>query len=153
MATPVADWPTNLAALSGGTLLAGAAMLAAFLAAMFLGSLILPGRRIEGPELDGKSISYKLNGLTLFLLTAVVAALAQFLGWFSLSVLNTHFLALFVVTNVFAFAFSGWLYWRSGAQGDRRVRRRASGVLISSASNSIRPCSAWISRCSATARR
>ena len=118
MATPVADWPTNLTALSGGTLLAAAAMLAVFLLAMFLGSLILPGRRIEGPELDGKTITYKLNGLALFLLTAVVAALAQLLGWFSLSVLNTHFLALLVVTNVFAFAFSGWLYWR-GARSQR----------------------------------
>ena len=37
---------------------------------------------------------------------------AQFYGWFSLSVLHTHFAALFVVANGFAFALSGWLYFR-----------------------------------------
>ena len=109
---PISETPFALPMLSGEMLLAAAAMLAIFVGALFLGSKVLPGRRLTGPELDGKSIAYKINGLTLFLLTAAAAALAQFLGWFSLAVLHTHFFALFVVTNVFAFAFSGWLYWR-----------------------------------------
>ncbi len=114
---PASEPQFGLPMLSVGMLLAAAAMLAVFVAALFVGSMVVPGRRITGPELEGKSISYKLNGLSLFVLTAIVAALAQLLGWFSLSVLNTHFFALFVVTNVFAFAFSGWLYWRAARSG------------------------------------
>ncbi len=114
---PASEPQFGLPMLSGGMLLAAATMLAVFVAALFVGSMVVPGRRITGPELEGKSISYKLNGLSLFVLSAVVAALAQLLGWFSLSVLNTHFIALFVATNVFAFAFSGWLYLRGARSG------------------------------------
>ena len=88
-------------------------MIAVFIGALFLGSMFLPGRRIRGPDLGGKSITYKFNGLTLLLLTVLAAGIAQVSGAFSLSLLYTHFLALLVVANVFAFAFSGWLYWRS----------------------------------------
>ena len=126
---PASEPQFGLPVLSGGMLLDAAAMLAVFVAALFLGSMVLPGRRIEGPDLGGKSIAYKLNGLTLFLLTAVVAALAQFLGWFSLSVLHTHFFALFIVTNVFAFALSGWLYWR-GASAERASRGFWRGYFV-----------------------
>ena len=122
---PTTETPFTSPMLSSGMLLEAAAMLAVFVAALFLGSMVLPGRRLVGPELEGRSITYKLNGLALFLSTAVSAALAQILGWFSLSALNTHFLALFVAANVFAFAFSGWLYWRGArsrgtSQGFRR---------------------------------
>ena len=88
-------------------------MIAVFIGALFLGSRFLPGRRIRGPDLGGESITYKINGLTLLLLTVLAAGIAQVSGAFSLSLLYTHFFALFVVANVFAFAFSGWLYWRS----------------------------------------
>ena len=93
-------------------------MIAVFIGALFLGSMFLPGRRIKGPEVGGKSTTYKLNGLTLLLLTALAAGVAQVSGAFSLSSLYTHFFALFVVANVFAFAFSGWLC-------RRRVRKSA----------------------------
>lgn len=119
---PTSETLFALPTLSGEMLLAAAAMLAIFVGALFLGSKVVPGRRLAGPELEGKSITYKLNGLTLFVLTAVIAALAQLLGWFSLSTLNTHFFALFIVTNIFAFAFSGWLYWRGA-----RSKRAAEG--------------------------
>ncbi len=118
---PAPEPQFGLPVFSGGMLPDAAAMLAVFVVALFLGSIVLPGRRIEGPDSGGKSIAYKLNGLTLFLLTAVLAALAQLSGWFSLSVLHTHFFALFAVTNVFAFALSGWLYLRgTRAQGASR---------------------------------
>ncbi len=87
-------------------------MIAVFIGALFLGSMFLPGRRIKGPDVGGKSTTYKLNGLALLLLTALAAGVAQVSGAFSLSSLYTHFFALFVAANVFAFAFSGWLYWR-----------------------------------------
>jgi len=100
------------AALSGGALLEAAAMMLVFIGALFLGSMLLPGRRVAGPDVEGKSHTYKLNGLALFLIAAIVGCLAQVFGWFSLSVLNTHFGALFVAANGFAFALSGWLYFR-----------------------------------------
>ena len=107
------ELPLPAFALSGGLLLQAAAMVAVFVGALFAGSMFLPGRRIEGPDVGGKSITYKLNGLALLLFTAIAAGVAQVTGAFSLSSLITHFLALFAVANVFAFAFSGWLYWRS----------------------------------------
>ena len=101
-----------LAALSGGALIEAAAMVSGFVGVLFLGSMFLPGRRVTGPEVEGQSTTYTLNGLALFLMTVIAACLAQVSGLFSLSVLQTHFAALFVATNVFAFALSGWLYWR-----------------------------------------
>ena len=105
-------------ALSAGALLEAAAMVSGFVVVLFLGSMLLPGRRMTGPEVEGQSTTYTLNGLALFLMTVIVACLAQVSGWFSLAVLYTHFAALFVVTNVFAFALSGWLYWRGGKPRD-----------------------------------
>ncbi len=97
--------------LSGGALLEAAAMVSGFVGLLFLGSILLPGRRVTGPEVEGQSTTYKLNGLALFLMTVLVACLAQVSGWFSLSVLHTHFASLFVAINVFAFVLSVWLYW------------------------------------------
>ncbi|MYA28710.1 MAG: DUF1295 domain-containing protein [Nitrospira sp. SB0666_bin_27] len=109
---PGSEQPFPLAALSDGALLEAAAMVAGFVGVLFLGSMLLPGRRVTGPKVEGQSTTYTLNGLALFLMTVIVACLAQVSGLFSLSVLHTHFVALFVVTNIFAFALSGWLYWR-----------------------------------------
>ena len=102
--------------LSGTSLLEASLMMLVFFAALFVGSILLPGRRITGPKLEGKSLTYTLNGFTLFVVTMSLALLAQTLGWFSLSALYTHFGALFVAANIFAFALSAWLYWR-GTRG------------------------------------
>ena len=110
--------------LSGPILLEAMAMVLVFIAALFAGSILLPGRSTAGPELEGKPHTCKLNGLSLFLLTVVLGSLAQVLGWFSLSTLYTHFAALFVAANVFAFALSGWLCWRG-----LRARGESSGFL------------------------
>ncbi len=101
-----------LSGLSGGALLRAAAMFLAFMAALFAGSMLLPGRRFELTDADGGSRTCTLNGLALFIATIAVAGVAQVAGWFSLSVLHAHFIPLFVVANVFAFALSGWLYWQ-----------------------------------------
>lgn len=97
--------------LSAEMMLEAAAMLLVFVVALFVGSILVPGRRIEMTDTEGTTRTYRLNGLALFLIVAAVACLAQFLGWFSLATLYTHFAALFVVTNVFAFGLAPWLYW------------------------------------------
>ena len=89
-----------------------------FVSALFLGSILLPGRRVRGPVLEGGARTYKLNGFALFLITMIVVCLAQVSDWFSLSVLHTHFAALFVVANGFAFILSGWLYIRGSRAQD-----------------------------------
>ncbi len=116
MPGPEPDFPWS--ALSGGTLLEATAMVLGFVGLLFLGSMLLPGRRVTGLDVEGQSTTYRLNGLALFLMTVIVAGLVQISGWFSLSVLHTHFAALFVVTNGFAFALSGWLYWRGAKTRD-----------------------------------
>ena len=109
---PLSEERLLASALSPGAVLEAAALLLVFVGVLFLGSMALPGTRIEGPQVDGKSRTYRLNGLTLFLATVVVMALAHVSGWFSLSALHTRFAALFVAANVFSFALSGLLYWR-----------------------------------------
>ncbi len=110
-------------ALSGTALLGAAAAFAAFVAALFIGSMAVRGRRVTGPDADGRERVYTLNGLALFLLTCIAAAVAQGLGWFSLSALNAHFAALFVVANASAFALSGVLYVRAVRAG-----RKSPGI-------------------------
>ena len=112
-----------LSALSGETLLEATAMMLGFVGVLFLGSMLLPGPRVAGPEVEGQASTYTLNGLALFLMTAIVAGLAQVSGLLSLSVLHTHFAALFVVTNGLAFALSGWLYWQGA-----KIRNGPPGV-------------------------
>jgi len=96
--------------LSAMTLLEAAAAALAFVVFLFVGSMIIRGRRVSGPDAEGNERVYTLNGLALFLITCAAAAIAQVLGLFSLSALHTHFIALFVAANVFAFVLSGVLY-------------------------------------------
>ncbi len=112
MAMPAAEPLVQLSTLSGGILLEAAAMGLGFVALLFLGCALFPGRRIAGIDAAGKQRVYKLNGLVLFLTVAVAAGLVQAVGWFSLSTLHTHFVALFVVANGFAFLLSGWLFFK-----------------------------------------
>ena len=104
-------------------------MVLGFIALLFVVALLLPGRRVTGPDADGNERVYKLNGLALFLITLLVAGLAQAFGLFSLSLLHTHLLALFVVANGFAFAFSGWLYLR-GVRRPHASARVLAGFLL-----------------------
>ena len=115
----------SLSMLSAGAVLEAAAMALAFVGVLFLGSILLPGRRFEGPEVNGEKLTYKLNGLALFLLTMGLAGLGQLAGWFSLSTLHTRFAALFVSANLFTLALSACLHYRAtrrkqGSPGFRR---------------------------------
>lgn len=104
------------------SLLEAAGMFSVFVGVLFVGSVLVPGCRIEGPDMEGNSRVYKLNGLALFLITVFVAGLVQTFGWFSLSVLYSHFAALFLVANIFAFLLAGWLYIQAA-----RTRGAATG--------------------------
>ncbi len=104
---PPAELQVLQSAFSGMALFEATVLLAVLVGALFAGSILVPGASVRG-----ESCTYKINGLRLFLLTALIVGLAQVLGWFSLAVLHTHFAALFVVTNLFAFAFSLVLYWQ-----------------------------------------
>ena len=103
-------------ALTTLSLLQATALGAVFVAALFVGSMLLPGRRVELVDHRGRSRTFKLNGLALFLVAAAVVGVAETRGWFSLTFLHDHFIALLVVANVLAFALSAWLYWR-GTRG------------------------------------
>lgn len=124
----------SLSTLSGSTLLEAAGMLLLFIGFLFVGSMVLPGRRVAGPELEGETRVYKLNGLALFLVTVTLGVVSQAFGWFSFSVLHTHFAALFVVANVFALAASGWLYLR-GARARAASAGDGRGFLMGSELN------------------
>ncbi len=93
-------------------MLAVTVIFSAFIVALFLGSIFVPGRRISGSDAEGNTRTYTLNGLALFLITVAVACLGHVFGWFSLSALYHYFAALFIVANIFAFVFSGWLFFR-----------------------------------------
>ena len=118
------DLMFSLSSLTLDALAVASAMLVLFVVALFLGSLFLPGRAVSGPDAEGQTRTYKLNGLSLFLITIAIIALTQATGWFSLSALHTHFVALFVVTNIFAFLLSGVLYLRG-----RSAPARPAGIL------------------------
>ena len=92
--------------------LEAATILLVFVGILFAGSKALPGQEVALTDAEGALRTCKLNGVTLYLITVLAVLFAQISPRFSLSVLHTHFAALFVVANVFAFALSGWLYWR-----------------------------------------
>ena len=104
--------PDLMQGLSPTMLLEAAAMMTGFLVALFAAALCLPGRRITGEDADGRTQTHTLNGLAMFAIVALVAGTAHLAGWMSLSILHSHFVALFVVANVFSLALSLWLYHR-----------------------------------------
>jgi len=105
------------AALSIGVMLEAALLVLAFIGVLFAGSKLLPGGRISGPDPNGTTRTNKLNGLRLFLILALGVGAGEALGWLSLAVLHSHFLALLVMANVLAFALAGWLYVRGRRRG------------------------------------
>ncbi len=116
--------PEIVAMLSGEALFEATLLLLVFLAALFLGSLIVPGREGSGPDITGNQRVYRLNGLSLFLLTILLVGAVQWAGLFSLAIVHERFAALFVVANGFAFLLAGLLYGIA-----RRARRGENGFL------------------------
>src|SRR6185503_18769947 len=91
----------------------GALFFAAFVAALFVASLLVPGRVEEGVLLpDGHRERYRLNGLSLFALTAAAAIAAPS----ALVAVHAHFWGLFVAANAFGFLFPIYLVVRARAR-------------------------------------
>lgn len=91
-------------------LLPGAILFTAFVGGIFVLSKLVPGPEREGAPLkDGSRITYRLNGLRIFLLlaAALVGGIAS--GHLSLEPLLENFWGLFIAANVFSFGLSAVL--------------------------------------------
>lgn len=94
-----------------GNLLLGAVLALGFVLYLFVGSIVVPGPVRQGVVLgDGSRISYKLNGLALFLITVVVALAGTWAGFVDLTVLHEHFWGLFVAANVISILMTAQLF-------------------------------------------
>jgi len=101
------EWPVAQAPLGAESVLAAAGAWLGFVALLFLGSRLLPARvepGASGP--DGSAREYRLNGLALFCLTIGAVAIAQAAGLAPLEWIARHLVALFLVANSFAVAFT-----------------------------------------------
>jgi hypothetical protein len=94
---------------------AGGVALAALAVAGFVGVLFVASRHVRGPVRTGlggpeAGRRYTLNGLRLFLLTALVVAALAVLGLWSPAIVVDRFAELLVAANVLAIAAAGVLY-------------------------------------------
>lgn len=88
-------------------------LIAAFVALLFALSRLVPGRRAQGGAIAGEAPrTYTLNGLAIFIIVLLVAAIGQGMGLIRLAALVGLFPALLVVANVLAFAAAAGLYLR-----------------------------------------
>ncbi len=124
-----------MSSLNTGTSLEALAGVAAFVILLFLGSRLLPGPEAQGAPLpSGGRLAYRLNGLRVCLLVALVAALGQLLGWWSLSVVYHQFLPIFLAANVFACALTAIVFLRgrraSAQMGHQRPAETVRGLFL-----------------------
>lgn len=90
-----------------------------FTVLLFVGTRFFPGADYQGVPLpDGTRVTYKLNGLSLFVAVLVLFVGGVATGLYSLSYLRHHFWELFIAANVFSFVFSALLYVR-GPEKDK----------------------------------
>lgn len=100
-------WPT------GAELAVATGLLVGFVALLFVLSCIVPGRRAQGGAVAGEAPrTYTLNGMPIFVIVLLTAAIGQPLGLIRLAALVVLFPALLVVANALAFAASAALYFR-----------------------------------------
>lgn len=92
----------------------------------FVGGLFLLRKNVPGPLVQGRTLAdgtakrYKLNGIYLFLIVAVVIGLAETTGLFSLATVHRLFWPLFAVANAFAITHTLQLF----AAGRRRHKEQ-----------------------------
>lgn len=81
--------------------------------------IVLPGPTVQGlPLEDGSRLCYRLNGLPAIIVSFVVLALGQGLGWFSLTWIHDNFGALLSAITLFCYVFGLFLYfWGKGRPG------------------------------------
>jgi len=100
----------------------GLALCVGFIVALFVGSLLVPGKKQKGAELeDGERLTYRLNGLPLFLVLVGTLAAGWYLEVVDLTLVPEHFWGLFVAANLVSVVMTGWLYLR-GTDRQRGVR-------------------------------
>ncbi|MCU0735323.1 MAG: ERG4/ERG24 family protein, partial [Methylotetracoccus sp.] len=97
-----------------------------------------PGRSVEGMPLpDGRRLEYRMNGMLSFLVTLGLVAGLLTLGWIDATLLYDELGPLLTVVNIFAFAFSGFLYvWGlRGAAWERPTGRPLYDYFMGTALN------------------
>jgi len=114
-----ADW---LALLPQPTWQA-AGLFAGWLGLQALLQLLLPGKLAAGQPLeDGSRLTYRMNGLLAFGLTLALVGGAVALGWLPAGLYRDLYRPLLACAVLFAFAYSGYLYWH-GLRHGRNERR------------------------------
>ncbi len=89
----------------------------AFMTALFVGAKVLPGKKVLGfPLRDGQRLTYKVNGMGLWVATHMFVIAGTLEYELSLSPLVTHFWSLFVVANVVSVVMSLILLQRGRAK-------------------------------------
>jgi delta14-sterol reductase len=108
------SWPTRTAvAIYGGWFLFQALL-----------QIYAPGPWRQGTPLeDGSRLSYKMNGWFSWWATWGVLAAGVLLGWISPTLLQREFGPLLTTVNLFAFAFSLYLYFHGKRHPDGGSRR------------------------------
>jgi hypothetical protein len=98
-----------------------------FLLQAFL-QIAAPGKVQEGTlQSDGTSLRYKLNGWFSFWFTLVAAFLGVMMGYIPSTILYDQFGPMLTTANMFAFAFSLFVYYR-GKRSERREHRTDKAV-------------------------
>ena len=103
----------ELLVLSVQGMLESTGILLLFIVALFIGSIVCPGRQVVLADSDGGTRRFRLNGATLLVVTLLVVGTLHVLGWITVSEIPSRFLELFISANVFAFAFSAYLFLKS----------------------------------------
>lgn len=73
--------------------------------------LVLPGIKKQGIELPDKTrLTYKLNGMSCFVVTMLLVTHGVYTGWLNLAWVHSNFLALLTAGVAFSYVMSLWLY-------------------------------------------
>lgn len=97
-----------------------------------------PGTIHHGvPLADGTRLQYKMNGWSSFWFTIAVASLACWLQWIPATIIYDEFGPLLTTANIFAFAFSVFLYLsgKASARPERRTGNALSDYFMGTALN------------------
>ncbi len=96
-----------------------------FIVALFLLTKLLPGKKEQGQPLpDGSRLTYRMNGMALFVATHMFVFVGAKLFGLSLTPLLREFWSLLVAANLITLA---WLAWMIAAGNKRLAKAAAEG--------------------------